>query len=321
MDRHSADTPSCPYHDLLASLLKREDNVRPDRTGTGTLSIFGGMIKFDLRNGIVPFVTTKTLYYNSVILELLSFLRGETNASKIGSKIWDANTSREFLDSRGLTDYEVGDMGPMYGHAFRNFGAPYHFTPILRPVEHSPSGTCSFPRIDNGAISIFEKIRKSGFDQIENLIYGIRKDPYSRRHVITTFNPSVVKQCVLMPCHGIAIQFYVDGTEISCSVYCRSSDAFLGLPFNIASYAVLTNIVATKCDLVPGDLIVYLGDVHVYRNHVDAVKEQLSRTILPYPTLTVDPGVKDKAWDDITLNDFKVTGYVSHPAIKAPMAI
>jgi thymidylate synthase len=290
----AVDTP-CPYHALLASLLEKEDHLRPDRTGTGTLSIFGGMLKFDLRNGIVPFVTTKTLFYKSVILELLSFLRGETDSKKIGSKIWDANTTREFLDSRGLIHYDVGDMGPMYGHSFRNFGAQYE--------------GCG------------QKTVQIGFDQIEHLIDGIRKDPYSRRHVITTFDPSVVDQCVLMPCHGIAIQFYVEGTELSCSVYCRSSDAFLGLPFNIASYAVLTYIVATKCDLVPGDLIVYLGDAHIYRNHVDAVKEQLSRTILPYPTLTVNPGLKDKAWEDITLDDFKVTGYVSHPTIKAPMAV
>lgn len=302
-------TSPCPYHTLLHQILSKDlkdskdkdevshrsgqDDIRPDRTGIGTLSVFGGMLKFDLRTTI-PFITTKTLYYKSVILELLSFLRGETDATKIGSKIWDGNTSREFLDSRGLTDYKVGDMGPMYGHSFRNFGAPYE--------------GCG-------------KTAKTGFDQIERLIDGIRNDPYSRRHVITTFDPSVVDQCVLMPCHGITIQFYVEGNELSSSVYCRSSDAFLGLPFNIASYAVLTHITAMKCDLVPGDLIVYLGDVHIYKNHIDAVKEQLSRTILPYATMTVNPHVKGKDWADITYDDFTVTGYVSHPAIKVNMAI
>lgn len=283
------------YHALLTKIIEKEqDPVRPDRTGTGTLSMFGGMLTFDLRENVIPFVTTKTLFYKSVILELLSFLRGETDAKRVGSKIWDANTTREFLDSRGLYDYQVGDMGPMYGHSFRNFGEAY--------------GGC-------------DNTPRRGFDQIANLIDGIRKDPYSRRHVMTTFNPQVVNECALMPCHGIAIQFYVDCDAISCSVYCRSSDAFLGLPFNIASYAVLTYIVATKCDLVPGDLIVYLGDVHVYRNHVDAVKEQLSRTILPYPTFFVDPGVKEKEWEDITINDFNVIGYEHHPNIKASMAI
>ena len=285
----------CPYHALLEQILSKENGgVRQDRTGTGTLSVFGGMLKFDLRNDTIPFVTTKTLYYKSVILELLSFLRGETDASKIGSKIWDGNTTREFLDSRGLVDYKVGDMGPMYGHSLRNFGAPYN-------------GCDSTPR--------------TGFDQIENLVRRIREDPNSRRHVITTFDPSVIERCVLMPCHGIAIQFYVDGNELSSSVYCRSSDAFLGLPFNIASYAVLTRIIATKCDLVPGDLIVYLGDAHIYKNHVEAVKEQLSREILPYPKLKVDPGVKDKNWSEIEFEDFTVSDYVSHPAIKAPMAV
>jgi thymidylate synthase len=296
----------CPYHALLAQILREREHepVRPDRTETGTLSTFGGMLKFDLRNEIVPFVTTKKLHYNSVILELLSFLRGETDASKIGSKIWDANTSREFLDSRGLTDYEVGDMGPMYGHNLRNFGAPYR-----------------------GCKEAALQKEKTGFDQIENLIEGIRKDPYSRRHVITTFDPSNVSRSVLMPCHGIAIQFYVkkeqERSTLSCSVYCRSSDAFLGLPFNIASYAILTYIIAEKasCGLVPGDLIVYLGDAHIYRNHVDAVKEQLSRTVLPYPKLKVNPEIKTKDWSEITLDDFTVVDYVSHPAIKASMAI
>ena len=285
---------TCPYHSLLKQLLN-ESEVRPDRTGTGTLSVFGGMLKFDLRES-VPFVTTKTLYYRSVILELLSFLRGETDASKVGSKIWDGNTTREFLDSRGLTDYRVGDMGPMYGHTFRNFGAEY------KGCDESEESD-------------------KGFDQIENLIRQIRRDPHSRRHVITTFDPSVVDRCVLMPCHGIAIQFYVCGNQLSCSVYCRSSDAFLGLPFNIASYAVLTYIVAAKCDLGPGDLIVYLGDAHVYKNHVDAVKEQLSREILPYPKLTLSPEVKTKDWSEITIDDFTVTGYSPHPAIRAPMAV
>ena len=296
-----SESDACPYHSLLRRILSENEETargateaRPDRTGVGTLSVFGGMLMFDLRDSTIPFVTTKTLYYKSVILELLSFLRGETDATKVGSKIWDGNTTREFLDARGLTHYRVGDMGPMYGHSFRNFGARYK--------------GCDRADLD-------------GFDQIENLIQQIRTDPYSRRHVITTFDPSVVNRCVLMPCHGIAIQFYVRDAELSCSVYCRSSDAFLGLPFNIASYAVLTYLVATKCELSPGDLIVYLGDAHVYKNHVEAVKEQLSREILPYPKLKVNPEVKVKDWSEITIEDFTVVGYVSHPVIKVPMAV
>jgi len=297
------------YINLVKDILSKGE-ARPDRTEVGTLALFGKQLRFDISES-VPFLTTKQLAWRSVIKELLWFLRGSTDSKELeaeGVGIWAPNTSREFLDKRGLTHYREGDMGPLYSHALRHFGEPY------KGCDASKSDT----------------LVSGGFDQFTELIRGIKEDPYSRRHLMTTFNPAVVKECVLMPCHGIAIQFFVSGanvesgesgTDLSCHVYCRSSDTFLGLPFNIASYAVLTYLVAKLCGKKPRDLIVSTGDTHIYANHVAQIKEQITRSPLPFPHLVVSDSVMNKPIEKITIEDFAITGYVCWPGIKAPMAV
>ena len=288
----------CQYLEMLRRILLHGE-ARPDRTGTGTLAIFGHQLRFDISRS-VPFLTTKALAWKTVVKELLWFLSGSTDSKVLesqGVSIWKANTSRAFLDARGLGGYREGDVGPLYPHALRSFGAEY--------------AGCDQ--------------RGAGFDQLSALIAGLKSDPYSRRHVMTTFDPSVVDKCVLMPCHGIAIQFYVNGDPggagLSCHVYCRSSDSFLGLPFNIASYAVLTYLIAKLCGMKPNELVVSTGDTHVYANHVEQVKAQLTRSPLPFPVLVVSDDVLAKPIEEVTLDDFRLKGYVSHSAIPAPMAV
>lgn len=285
------------YLNMMSDILYKGE-ARPDRTGIGTLALFGHQLRFDISTS-VPFLTTKLLAWRTVIKELLWFLSGSTDTNILaaqGVSIWVPNTSRKFLDERGLKHYREGDMGPLYSHALRHFGATY-----------------------KGCDENY-----SGYDQFTELIRGLKSDPYSRRHVMTTFDPSVVDQCVLMPCHGIAIQFFVSGEKpgrLSCHVYCRSSDSFLGLPFNIASYAVLTYIVAKLCEFVPWHLIVSTGDTHIYSNHVDQVKAQLTRNPLPFPKLVVSDAILNKDISDVTIDDFTLDGYVSYGYIKAPMAV
>lgn len=277
-------------------LLNGDD--RPDRTGTGTRAVFGRHMTFDLSRGTVPFLTTKRLAWKSVLRELLWMLRGETDSKILeaqGVNIWRGNTSREFLDARGLEDYPEGETGPLYGAAFRRF-------------------------------------RDGAVDQFETVIEGLKNDPYSRRHLMTTFDPSVVDRCVLMPCHGIAIQFYITpdprepATErqkqmLSCAVYCRSSDVFLGLPFNIASYAMLTHIVAARIGASPHNLVVSTGDTHVYLNHMEQVARQLERYPMPSPVFRVLCGPDVRVEDMDVDRDFEVVAYLHHPAIEAPMAV
>ena len=289
------------YLDLMRKILK-EGEDRVDRTSVGTYSLFGGQLDFDVSQS-VPFLTTKQLAWKTVLKELLWFMRGDTNSKNLesqGVNIWKGNTSREFLDNRGLTTYEEGDMGPLYSHALRHYGAKYE--------------GCS---IDYSG---------KGYDQLTQLVDGLIKDPMSRRHVITTFNPAVVDECVLMPCHGIAIQFYCSGEsnltgDISCHVYCRSSDTFLGLPFNIASYTMLLYIIAKKVRRNPKRLVVSLGDVHIYKNHIEQVQKQLSRCILPQPKLFIKDSVITKQFHEIELNDIELKGYICHSSIRAPMAV
>lgn len=269
---------------------------RSDRTGVGTIALFGRQFRFDISKTI-PLLTTKFVGFNTILKELLFFLQGKTDSKVLerqGVGIWKANTTREFLDGRGLTGYREGDMGPMYGFNWRHFGAEYK-------------------GCDAGG--------EGGFDQLKELIEGLKKDPYSRRHMITTFNPATVSQSVLAPCHGIVTQFYVEDGGLSCQVYCRSSDSFLGLPFNIASYAIMTYIIAKKVGLKPAELILVSGDCHIYKNHIEQVKQQLERTPLPSPILLVNDSVIDKDFDNICLEDFELVGYLHHPAIKAPMAV
>ncbi|HEX9115346.1 MAG TPA: thymidylate synthase [Anaerolineae bacterium] len=247
---------------------------REDRTGTGTLSVFGHQMRFDLAQGF-PVVTTKRIHLKSVIYELLWFLRGDTNVRYLrehGVTIWD-----EWADANG-------DLGPVYGYQWR-----------------------SWPNPDGSHV-----------DQIADVLQQIRRNPSSRRHVVVAYNPSSLDKMALAPCHAL-FQFYVANGRLSCQLYQRSADTFLGVPFNIASYALLTHMVAQQCDLEVGDFVWTGGDVHLYLNHLDQAQLQLSREPLPLPALALRR--RPPSLFEYEYEDFELVGYQSHPAIKAPIAV
>lgn len=261
------------YHDLMAKVL-REGIDRGDRTGTGTRSIFGHQMRFDLAEGF-PVLTTKKLHLRSIIIELLWFLRGDTNIGWLkenGVSIWD-----EWAD-------ENGDLGPVYGYQWRSWPAP-----------------------DGRAI-----------DQIANLVEQIRNNPNSRRLIVSAWNPALVDDMALPPCHCL-FQFYVADGKLSCQLYQRSADIFLGVPFNIASYALLTMMMAQVCDLKAGEFIHTFGDAHLYHNHFEQAELQLTRTPKPLPTMWINPDVKDLF--AFAHEDFRLEGYEADPHIKAPVAV
>ena len=261
------------YLDLMQKVLT-EGQKKSDRTGTGTLSIFGHQMKFDLTKGF-PLVTTKKVHLKSIIHELIWFLKGSTNISYLkenGVSIWD-----EWAD-------ENGDLGPVYGAQWR-----------------------SWPDGNNGSI-----------DQIQNLINSINQNPDSRRHIVSAWNPAEVDNMALPPCHSL-FQFYVANGELSCQLYQRSADIFLGVPFNIASYALLTHMIAQVCNLKVGVFVHTLGDAHLYTNHLDQAKLQLSRDIKNLPVLKINPEIKNLF--DFKFEDFEILNYESHPSISAPIAV
>ncbi len=288
------------YASLVKDILDR-GNIRSDRTGTGTISIFGHQMHFDLRHGL-PILTTKYVPWKMVVGELLWFLKGDTNVDTLkqqGINIWNKNTTRQFLDNRNLTTYIEGDIGPMYGFQLRHFGAKYD--------------GCN------------KDYTGKGIDQLMNVIQLLNNDPFSRRIMMTTHNVSDLDNGCLEPCHGITIQFYVTEKDekryLSCHMYQRSADVFLGLPWNITSYAVLTHIIAKKTNLLPLELIISIGDAHLYSNHVEQAIEQLSRTGYPMSILRVSDIIITKNIDDICLDDFDIIGYFCHPQIKAKMSV
>ncbi len=247
---------------------------RSDRTGTGTLSIFGAQARFDLR-GNFPLLTTKKLHLKSIIYELLWFLRGDTNIRYLnehGITIWD-----EWAD-------EHGDLGRVYGAQWRDW------------------------RGGNGL----------RVDQIENVIIQIKSNPQSRRLIVSAWNPAEIDRMALPPCH-VLFQFYVQNDELSCQLYQRSADLFLGVPFNIASYSLLTMMVAQVVDLRPGDFVHTFGDLHLYQNHLEQAREQLTRDCRSLPRMKLNPGIKKMR--DFRFEDFELIGYDPHPAIKAPIAV
>lgn len=261
------------YHDLLEHILAN-GTQKGDRTGTGTLSVFGYQMRFDLSEGF-PVVTTKKLHLRSIIHELLWFLQGDTNIKYLkdnGVSIWD-----EWAD-------ENGNLGPVYGHQWR-----------------------SWPTPDGGSI-----------DQIANLVEQIKKNPNSRRLMVSAWNVADVDNMALPPCHCL-FQFYVADGKLSCQLYQRSADTFLGVPFNIASYALLTMMMAQVCGLQPGEFIHTFGDAHLYSNHIEQAKLQLSRDFRPLPEMKINPNVKDIF--AFTYEDFELVNYDPHPHIKAPVAV
>jgi thymidylate synthase len=274
------------YLDSLKFVLEN-GSVREDRTGVGTIGVFGMQQRYDLTLGF-PAVTTKKLAFKACLSELLWFLEGSNDERRLceilhgtrssGKKtIWTDNaTSKYWLPNAEF----IGDLGRVYGVQWRNFG---------------------------------------GVDQVQELVNNIKKDPYGRRHILTAWNPGQLDQMALPPCHCFA-QFYVsaDG-KLSCQMYQRSCDMFLGVPFNIASYSLLTHMIAQVCGLEAGEFVHVLGDAHIYLNHVEQVKEQLVREPLPLPTLWINPDVRDIL--NFTMEDFRLDGYTSHDSIKAPMAV
>jgi thymidylate synthase len=262
-----------PYLELMRDILET-GTQKTDRTGTGTVSVFGRQMRFDLSKGF-PLVTTKKLHLRSIIYELLWFLRGETNIKYLkdhGVSIWD-----EWAD-------ENGELGPVYGSQWRSWPAP-----------------------DGRHI-----------DQIANVIHQIKTKPDSRRHIVSAWNPAEVDNMALPPCHAL-FQFYVANDTLSCQLYQRSADFFLGVPFNIASYALLTHMVAQQCDLKAGDFVWTGGDVHLYSNHFDQARTQLTREPYPLPTLSIKR--KPSTIFDYEFEDFEILNYQAHPSIKAPIAV
>lgn len=284
------------YLELLERVLQNGD-MKEDRTQVGTLSIFGERMTFDIRDTI-PLLTTKKVFCSGVIKELLFFLSGKTDTTileKQGVKIWMGNTRKEFLEKRGLP-YREGDMGPSYPLQWRHWGAEY-----------------------TGCDTDY---KDKGIDQIKSLVEGIRKDPLSRRHILTAWNVREIDKMALPPCHIMA-QFNVSGNKkhLDCSVYLRSNDLFLGAPFNIASYAILTYMIAHVTGLKPRNLIYVMGDAHVYLNHREQVLQQLQRTPKPFPKLLFKDPEKLKEIDDFTYDSFILKDYSSWPTITAEMAI
>lgn len=290
------------YHQLMQRILD-EGVKKEDRTGTGTISVFGHQMRFDLSKGF-PLITTKKLHLKSIIYELLWFLKGETNIEYLaqnGVRIWDdwpyakykksadykGETIQEFADKVANNSEfakKYGDLGPVYGYQWRNWPAP--------DGKH--------------------------VDQISQLIETIKKNPDSRRMIVSAWNVGQIDQMALPPCHAF-FQFYVADGKLSCQLYQRSADVFLGVPFNIASYALFTMMIAQVCDLQPGDFVHTLGDSHLYSNHIEQAHLQLSRECRPLPAMQINPAVKNIF--DFTYNDFTLSNYDPHPHIKAEVAV
>jgi thymidylate synthase len=287
------------YLDALKDILETGEK-RSDRTGVGTISKFGVHLRFNLENEF-PAITTKKLAWKSMVSELLWFIEGSGDEFRLreilhGARytdkktIWTDNATAPYWVNKRLQRH-AGDLGRIYGVQWRKWRKP-----LIR----------------------INKVVLQNHDQLLELIDGIKKDPYSRRHIITAWNPGEIELMALPPCHLLS-QFYVSNGKLSCQMYQRSADMFLGVPFNIASYALFTHMIAQVCNLNVGDLIISLGDAHIYENHIDQVKEQLSRDPYPFPTLQLNKDINDIS--RFTMDDIQLINYKCHDAIKASMAV
>lgn len=282
------------YINLIKHILENGIS-KDDRTGVGTLSIFSYNMTFNLRESF-PLLTTKKVYWKGVVEELLWFISGSTNSNILkekGVKIWEGNSSREFLDSRGLSHYDQGDIGAGYGFQWRHFGAKY--------------------------TNMYDNYEGKGIDQLKDVIYKIKNTPDDRRIIMSAWNPTDLDKMALPPCH-IFVQFWVDTNkkELHSQMYQRSCDVGLGVPFNIASYALLTCIIAKLCDLTPGDFHYCMGDTHIYKNHIDAMKLQITRVPYDFPKINIK-AITDI--DNITADDIELIDYKYYENIKMNMAV
>ena len=282
------------YINLIKHILENGIS-KDDRTGIGTLSIFSYNMTFNLRESF-PLLTTKKVYWKGVVEELLWFISGSTNSNILkekGVKIWEGNSSREFLDSRGLSHYDQGDIGAGYGFQWRHFGAKY--------------------------TNMYDSYEGQGVDQLKDVIYKIKNTPDDRRIIMSAWNPTDLDKMALPPCH-IFVQFWVDSNkkELHSQMYQRSCDVGLGVPFNIASYALLTCIIAKLCDLTPGDFHYCMGDTHIYKNHIDAMKLQITRDPYDFPKINIKD-ITDI--DNIKFDDIELIDYKYYENIKMNMAV
>lgn len=291
--------PEYEYLNALKLILEHGDD-RPDRTGVGTKSLFGLQMRFDLAAGF-PALTTKKLAWRSVVSELLWFIEGSGDEFRLreilhgdrysqNKTIWTDNAVAPYWTNKRLQRH-AGDLGRIYGVQWRKWRKP-----LIR----------------------VNKVILQNHDQLIELINGLKYDPYSRRHILTAWNPGELELMALPPCHMMA-QFYVNNGKLSCQMYQRSADMFLGVPFNIASYALFTHMLAQVCHLEVDELIITFGDAHIYSNHIEQVKKQLSRTPLPFPVLELNSGID--VITDFGMEDVNLLNYQSHPAIKAEMAV
>ena len=291
--------PEQEYLNALKNILENGDE-RPDRTGVGTKSIFGLQMRFDLNEGF-PAVTTKKLAWKAVVSELLWFIEGSGDERRLAEilhgtrdtskrTIWTDNVTAEYWINR-RHQRNAADLGRVYGVQWRRWRKP-----LIR----------------------VNKVVLQNHDQLLELIAGLKEDPYSRRHIITAWNPGEIDLMALPPCHMMA-QFYVNNGKLSCQMYQRSADFGLGIPFNIASYALFTHMLAQVCNLEVGELIIAIGDAHIYNNHIEQIKEQLTRKPFPLPTLKLNPDIS--VITDFGMEDIELVGYESHPNIPMPMAV
>lgn len=286
------------YLSLVRDVLEK-GLLRPNRTGIDTLSIFGYTTRYSLEDNQIPLLTTKKMFFKGIVEELLWFLSGSTDAKELekrGSKIWSANASRDVLDKLGFTNRDEGDLGPVYGHQWIFSGVPY--------------------------VDCKTSYLGQGINQIAELINGLKTDPYGRRHIVSSWNVSQLKEMSLMPCH-VLFQFYVhdknDKKYLSCQMYQRSCDIGLGVPYNIASYSLLTHMIAHCCDMIPYEFIHVCGDAHIYVNHIEPLKEQLLRKPYMEPKLFIKNEISHIF--NFQYSDFELTNYKSHDTIKMSMAV